>query len=181
MQKQILVVPNPKLRRVSKPIKSLDLATNDFLLDLAETLKKARNPEGVGLSAPQLGKSIRAFASFLDHKIRFYLNPEVLDQDEELTLGGTSDRPVLEGCLSIPALYGPVYRPKKIKIKALSEKGEQFTRTLTSFSARVFLHELDHLDGILFTDYTLRDNLPLYLLQGEEFTRLDNPPAIIKW
>jgi len=102
---------------------------------------------------------------------------------EEKTLGGTSERPTLEGCLSIPWLYGPVWRAKKIKIQAIDEHGVEFYKTLTSFPARLFLHEYDHLEGVLFTDYTLADDLPLYLLDHnvDKFTEIADPHAVIKW
>lgn len=181
MQLPILKVPDPILRQKSTELTDFTPEIHEFILDMAETLKKAKDPEGVGLSAPQLGKNIQAFTTYLDKKIKFYINPKLVDISDETTLGGNPDKPVLEGCLSIPHLYGPVQRPKKIKIKAIDEKGEKFTKTYSSFRARVFLHELDHLNGILFTDYTLKENLPLYFLEDDEFIRIENPKAIIKW
>lgn len=181
MQLPILAVPDKTLRTKSTPIDIITPDIQELLLDLADTLKKAKDPEGVGLSAPQVGHNIRAFITYLDKRLRYYINPELVSASEKLTLGGTPEKPVLEGCLSIPQLYGPIYRPTKIKISAMNEKGDIFTKTLTSFRARVFLHELDHLDGILFTDYTLKNDLPLYLLENEQFTKIEDPQAIIKW
>lgn len=179
----ILTVPNDILRQKSQIISAITPDIREAVLNLEDTLRSARNPEGVGLSFPQIGQNLRGFATYLEKRMRIYLNPEVIDQSKDLTLGGTPDRPVLEGCLSIPHLYGPVYRPKKIKIRALDERGVEFTRELTSFSARVFMHEWDHLESILFTDYTLRDSLPLYLLDREhdQFTQIQDPTAVIKW
>jgi peptide deformylase len=150
---------------------------------LMDTMVKAHDPEGVGLSFPQIGLNLRGFVTYLDQKMRVYLNPVILDMSEEKTLGGTSERPTLEGCLSIPWLYGPVWRAKKIKIQAIDEHGVEFYKTLSSFPARLFLHEYDHLEGILFTDYTLRDDLPLYLLDhnADKFTKIEDPNSVIKW
>lgn len=150
---------------------------------MVEALRSARDPEGVGLSFPQIGLNLRGFVTFLDRKMRIYLNPVVLDMSEEKTLGGSKERPTLEGCLSIPHLYGPVWRPKKIKIEAQDEFGNRFGKTLTSFPARLFMHELDHLEGILFTDYTLKEHLPLYFLDKEQdkFVEVQDPSAVIKW
>lgn len=153
------------------------------LTDLIDTLKGARDPEGVGLSFPQIGLSLRGFVTYLDHRVRIYLNPEIIDMSEETTLGGTKDRPTLEGCLSIPHLYGPVPRSKKIKIKAYDEWGNEFGKILTSFPARLFQHEYDHLEGILFTDYTKKDSLPLYFLdrEADKFVEVKDPTSVIKW
>ncbi len=179
----ILSVPHPALRAKSERIPTLTREIQEEIHDLIDALKGAHNPEGVGLSFPQIGINKRGFATYLEKKIRIYLNPEILDQSEETTLGGTPERPTLEGCLSIPHLYGPVPRAKKIKIKAIDEHGVEVLKTLTSFPARVFLHELDHLDGILFTDYTIRHNLPLYFLdqEADKFIQVEDPKAIIKW
>ena len=180
----IITVPHSTLRKKSRDIESVHgAAIQAQILELVDTLKSAREPEGVGLSFPQINLSLRGFVTYLDHKIRVYLNPVVVDRDDTLTLGGLTDRPTLEGCLSIPHLYGPVYRPRKIKIRATDEHGVEFAKTLTSFSARVFLHELDHLDAVLFTDYTLKGNLPLFFLDTDrnEFVEVKDPRAVIKW
>lgn len=179
----ILSVPHDILR---KKCVAIDRITPDIqakIEDLKDTMISAHNPEGVGLSFPQIGYSIRGFVTYLDKKMKVYLNPLILDMSEEKTLGGTKDRPTLEGCLSIPWLYGPVWRPKKIKIQAIDEHGVEFSKTLTSFPARLAMHEYDHLEGVLFTDYTLRDNLPLYLLNQEQdkFVQIEDPATVIKW
>lgn len=182
MKNAILTVPNPGLRKKSKPVTNiLSIEIQKLLLDLEETLKKSKDPEGVGLSLPQIGHNLRAFVLKIERKTRFYLNPEILDISEKTTLGPTLEKPILEGCLSVPHLYGPVLRPYKIKIKAINEKGDEFTKTLTSFRARVYLHELEHLNGILFTDHTLKQNQPLYLLKGEDFIKIKSPHDIISW
>ena len=179
----IISVPHPTLRAKSSHIPAITRELQDELHQLIDALLAAHNPEGVGLSLPQIGINKRGFATYLEKKIRIYLNPEIVDQSEETTLGGTPERPTLEGCLSIPHLYGPVPRAKKIKFRALDEKGIETTKTLSSFPARVFLHELDHLDGILFTDYTLKHNLPLYFLDTvqDKFVQVEDPSRVIKW
>lgn len=178
----ILTVPHDILRKKSENI-IFDHETRLKIIEMIDTVKNAKNPEGVGLSFPQIGYNLRGFVTYLEHKVRLYLNPTILDQDEKLSLGGTPDRPTLEGCLSIPHLYGPVKRSKKIKIQAYDEFGNEFVKVLSSFPARVFLHEYDHLDGILFTDYTLKDKLPLYFLDQEkdQFVEIESPDTVIKW
>ena len=166
--KPILSVPDPLLRVKSVSIDRITPDVQAQIIELIDTMKNAHNPEGVGLSFPQIGFNLRGFVTYLEKRIKVYLNPIILDASEEKTLGGTPDRPTLEGCLSIPWLYGPVWRSKKIKIQALDEHGIEFVKTLTSFPARLAMHEYDHLEGVLFTDYTLKYNLPLYLLNHEQ-------------
>jgi len=181
--KPILSVPDPLLRVKSVSIDRITPDVQAQIIELIDTMKNAHNPEGVGLSFPQIGFNLRGFVTYLEKRIKVYLNPIILDASEEKTLGGTPDRPTLEGCLSIPWLYGPVWRPKKIKIQALDEHGIEFVKTLTSFPARLAMHEYDHLEGVLFTDYTLKYNLPLYLLNHEQdkFVEIEDPSTVIKW
>jgi peptide deformylase len=183
MTPPILTVPHEVLRRKSLPIERLTEDMHDKIDELKDAMKKAHNPDGVGLSFPQIGYNLRGFVTYLEKSMKVYLNPEIVDMSEETTLGGTPDRPTLEGCLSIPWIYGPVPRAKKIKIKALDEHGKEFTKTLSSFPARLALHEYDHLEGILFTDYTLRQSLPLYFLDREhdQFVEIQDPAQVIKW
>lgn len=183
MPATILTVPHSILRKKSIPIERLTPEIQSQVADLIDSLKSARDPEGVGLSFPQIGLSLRGFVTYLEHKIKVYLNPVILDMSDEVTLGGTPERPTLEGCLSIPHYYGPVPRAKRIKIKAIDEHGIEFSKILTSFPARLALHEYDHLDGVLFTDYTLRDSLPLYYLDrsSDKFVEVPDPTAVIKW
>lgn len=179
----ILSVPHEILRKKSSPIDKLDLTVQSQIADLIDTIKGAHEPEGVGLSFPQIGLNIRGFVTYLEKRVKIYLNPIILDVSDELTLGGTPDRPTLEGCLSIPWLYGPVPRPKKIKVQAVDEHGTEFVKTLSSFPARLFMHEYDHLEGVLFTDYTLQAGLPLYLLDhnADKFVQIQDPSNVIKW
>jgi|GEM_PF-886862 peptide deformylase len=191
MNQPILQVPHDALRQVADKITDFHSEeTQSQINSLTDTIKSAKEPEGVGLAFPQIGINLRGFVTYLPAKpglpakTKLYLNPQIIDQDDKTTLGGrTPDRPTLEGCLSIPWLYGPVYRSKKIKISAHDEHGVEFQKTLSSFRARLFLHELDHLEGVLFTDYTTRDSLPLFMFHPDtqEFTPIEDPSAVIKW
>jgi len=183
MTQPILTVPHELLRKKATLIERLTPDVQSKVIELISAMKNAHNPEGVGLSFPQIGVNLRGFVTYLDKRIKVYLNPVLLDMSEEKTLGGTSDRPTLEGCLSIPWLYGPVWRSKKVKIQSIDEHGIEFTKVISSFPARLIQHEYDHLDGILFTDYTLRNSLPLYLLDHErdQFVPIADPAKVIKW
>lgn len=180
---RILTVPNDTgiLRTKSQPVKTINADLKLFLRDLSQTLKSQRNPAGVGLSAIQVGKPWRVFAVFLPPakskkpRLTYYLNPQIIKHSDKMTLGeeltGQSE-PFLEGCLSIPDLYGPVRRWPWIEAKSeiLTESqilpNSKFS--LNGLEARVFQHELDHLNGILFTDHVVAEKGQFYQLEDGE-------------
>lgn len=177
MTMKIISVPHQTLRDVAQPIVQADKKTEELIQHLSETLQQTQNPKGVGLAAPQINISKRAFATHLpvdfdaededelQLEMRVYLNPEIVDHSEALILGPNPKKPILEGCLSIPTLYGPVPRWAEIKLQYQEiENGELVTyeEVFYEYAARVVQHELDHLNGILFTDYSLKYDLPVY-------------------
>jgi len=182
---KILTIPNPILRTKSKPVTAIDKKLVDFINDLAQTLDKKRNPEGVGLSAPQVGKNLRIFATRLKNKqgdriLRTYINPTPTRVSPQLTLGPNPDKPFLEGCLSIPELYAPVKRHAWIKLEYFTldpttQSLLKHSKRFESFPARVIQHELDHLEGILFTDRAVADNLPIYQDKNGDLVEITLP------
>ncbi|MCC7469725.1 MAG: peptide deformylase [Bacteroidetes bacterium] len=159
----IVKIGDPALRKISKPISEKDLTsstTKKLLHDLSETLN-SRN-DGVGLSAPQLGITKRVFVvagKIFDKdwqdgknlpegkvfKDEYFLNPVIIKKSKKLST-------LEEGCLSIPNVYGMVKRPVNVTIEYTNEMGEKKTRGASGLLARIFQHEIDHLDGILFID-----------------------------
>lgn len=196
----ILQVPHPILRQKSKPVAQIDTKVIGFIKQLQHTLVHQHNPKGVGLSAVQVGKLWRIFVTYLplprrsasaggSRHIRIFINPTIVSVSKKLTLGphkpqATSYKPILEGCLSIPRIYGPVWRHQWIKLKYQSvntsdggaptgdDSSEVKTAKFSGFPARVIQHEMDHLDGILFTDRCLAANLPLYEETGDKLITL---------
>jgi peptide deformylase len=116
--------------------------------DLAETM---RENEGMGLSANQIGVRTRAFVIRAEEIIGI-LNPRVVDESSETVT-------LEEGCLSYPNLFVKIKRPKSIKVRFTTPDGQTTTKTFTGMTARVFLHELDHLDGIAHTSRANRYHL----------------------
>lgn len=118
---------------------------NDRILTLIEDMKDTLyKNDGVGLAAPQVGVLKRVIVIDIGEGIIKLVNPEIIE-----TEGKYVDT---EGCLSIPGRQGRVERPKKVKVKALNEKGEEVVIEGEDLLARAFCHEIDHLDGILFID-----------------------------
>ncbi|OGY15590.1 MAG: peptide deformylase [Candidatus Chisholmbacteria bacterium RIFCSPHIGHO2_01_FULL_48_12] len=170
----ILQVPNPILRQKSTAVVKIDKKVLQFINRLKQTLIHQDHPKGVGLSAIQVGQPWRIFLTYLpspqNRTIQVFINPEIVSVSKKLTLGPNPQKPILEGCLSIPRIYGPVYRHQWVKLKYKytsgvyldSPKVKTVVVKFTAFPARVIQHELDHLNGILFPDRSLKDNLPLY-------------------
>lgn len=175
----ILTTPNDMLTKSAEKVREFNDETKKLIQDLLDTLRDAKDPEGAGLAAPQIGvlqRVIIARRFYRDPdnpeieltKEYVYVNPKIISSSEETSLG-------MEGCLSIPDTYGLVERPKKVKIKALDEHGEVVRKTLTGFLGRVVQHEIDHLDGILFTSkladgktYTDKELDEMYAKETEE-------------
>jgi len=162
--KKIITIPHPTLRKEAKLVTRVDKKLKKFISEIEETLVKKRDPKGVGLAAPQIDKLWRIFSINLNN-IETFINPRIVKKSKDLTLGPDKEDPIMEACLSMPNLYGPVPRNSWIEVEYQFINNEKLVETksrLEDFEARVFQHELDHLNGILFTDYSLKYNLPVY-------------------
>ncbi len=170
---KIISAPNPVLRQKSEPLTPSTKHLTRLLDEVGRTLM--HNQIGVGLAAPQIGYNYRFLATKLPHPdhpkqslLTYYLNPIITAHSSELTLRSPANKnDDLEGCLSVPKIYAPVYRYTWIEItyQEFSPSTHQFIERkvrLNGFPARVLQHEIDHLDGILFIDRALLKNLPLY-------------------
>lgn len=147
------------LRRPATPVVKITEKTRQLIQDMIETMGDA---VGVGLAAPQVFVSQRLFVYDTGDGAKALINPEVLESEgEEL---GT------EGCLSIPRLQGDVVRSTKMVVSGLNQHGRRVRLEVNDFPARVFQHEIDHLNGVLFTDRALKESLH-WLTDEEEDER----------
>ena len=146
---EILKYPNPVLMKKSEPVTFFDEEIAKFVQDMFAAM---RAHDGVGLAAPQVGVLKKIAVVEYDGKSYVLINPRVIDQ-KGLQEGE-------EGCLSFPGIYAHVTRPEWVKIEAQDEKGEIHEYEASGYTARAFLHEMDHLTGKLFVDYlsTLKRN-----------------------
>jgi len=174
MIRKILSADTPTLRKRSKAVEKIDKKIKDLVKDLKDTLKVQKDPEGVGLAAPQIGKNLRVFVMLEEGKAKAVINPIVTSKPRTKSAKRrkTKDLP-LEGCLSIPQYYGPLNRHEKIKIKFLDENGGENEKEFRGFAAQIVQHEIDHLEGILFIDRILEKKLPLFELKGKEWVKVD--------
>jgi len=176
MIQKILQSKDPILRRKSKPVVKVDKKILDLVRDLKDTLNVQKEPEGIGLAAPQIGKNLRVFVANYKDFNRVVINPEILAISEKplaISKERKSKKEILEGCLSLPYYYGPLKRAPKTTVRYLNEKGEKVTETFEGFNAQIILHEIDHLEGILFVDHLLKEKKPLYKVQGDEWEEVE--------
>ena len=145
--RNILTKEQPGLYKKCRPVTDFNERLHQLLDDMAETLGKAN---GVGLAAPQVGVLRRAVLVIETNvpegepeKLLELINPEILESS------GEQEGP--EGCLSVPGEYGIVKRPMHVKVKAQDRFGNWFEAEGDGLTARCFCHEIDHLDGIVFT------------------------------
>ncbi len=149
---QIVYVPDPVLRRKAHKVTEFGKEFQTLVDNMIETLREA---PGVGLAAPQVGLSERLIVveygddddETVPKKLFVVANPEIVNKSDEMVSG-------LEGCLSVPDLIGEVDRHVKIEVKGLNRHGKPVKIKAEDWIARIFQHEIDHLDGILFTDRT---------------------------
>lgn len=155
--REIIFLPNPILRKKAKPVTKFDKDLQTLIDDMIETMREA---PGVGLAAPQINLPMQLAvieyaedddeerpedAPPLPKKLFVIINPEITKISEEKVLG-------IEGCLSIPGLVGEVERHQAIEVKALNRHGNPVKLKVDGWMARIFQHEIDHLNGVLFTD-----------------------------
>ena len=138
--RKILTDKDPALHKVCKPVENFDRKLHKLLDDMRETLIDSN---GVGLAAPQVGILRRVVLVDVGEEILELINPELLETDGE-QVGP-------EGCLSVPGKYGLVKRPYWAKVRAQDRNGDWYEAEGEELIARCFCHELDHLDGILYT------------------------------
>lgn len=151
--REILVDGDPVLAKVSRPVENFDERLHVLIDDMRETLLDSN---GVGLAAPQIG-ILRRVVLVMDEneEILELVNPTIIHQEGEQT--------GLEGCLSVPGMYGEVTRPMKATVRAQDRNGTFYEVSGEEIVARCFCHELEHLDGHLFTErvegklYTLKE------------------------
>lgn len=142
----IVTFPAESLRKQAETVEKITDEIKTLVKDMVETMYEAK---GYGLAAPQVGKSLRILVlddngSKGPRDPRVYINPEIVESEGEM-LGE-------EGCLSVPGEYASVKRFSCVKVKALNEKGEEVTVEADEQLARIFQHEIDHLNGVLFID-----------------------------
>lgn len=149
--KPLIILPDPVLRQVSKPIERVDAETKRLADDMLETMYDA---PGIGLAAVQIGVPRRMLVIDVsregeEKQPQVFINPEILRSSDERSS-------YEEGCLSIPDYYAEVERPANVTVKYIDRDGKEQTIEADSLLATCLQHELDHLNGVLFIDHISR-------------------------
>ncbi len=160
--RKIVTLPDPVLRKKARPVSVFDKNLQALIDDMIETMREA---PGVGLAAPQVGISERLIVieyaeppeegeegeepKPVKPKLYVVANPEIVKASEEKVLG-------VEGCLSIPGLVGEVERHTMVQVKGLNRRGQPMKIKAEGWLARIFQHEIDHVNGVVFPDRATR-------------------------
>lgn len=180
----IVTTPATILSEIAKPVERFDADLAKILTNMEKTLRATKDPKGVGLAAPQVGLSLRIFQTKPDDDspVTHYINPEILhlydannipiypnsEKVEKMKKiaqkGGPKPKKgrLLEGCLSIPNIWGNVSRYKKLQLVWQDESGKKHKKVFKGFPAIIVQHEMDHLNGILFTKHVIEQGEKLY-------------------
>ncbi|HEX7541638.1 MAG TPA: peptide deformylase [Anaerolineales bacterium] len=149
--REIVTLPDPVLRRKARTVTRFDAELQTLIDDMIETMRVA---PGVGLAAPQVGISDRLIVveypeddeqEDAPKKLFVVVNPEIKETSEEAEMG-------IEGCLSIPSLHGEVERALAVTVKGQTRHGQPVKIKAKDWLARIFQHEIDHINGVVFTD-----------------------------
>lgn len=173
MVQKILPSKSPVLRDISKKVLKIDKKIKNLVQDLKDTLLAQKDPEGVGLAAPQIGKNLRIFVINHGQINKVFINPEVLEIKTKSKVKKPKSHDILEGCLSLPNYYGPVKRPDYVKISYINENGKTVEEAFNNLFAQIVLHEVDHLNGILFVDKLLESKKPLYKVEKGKWEEVE--------
>jgi peptide deformylase len=152
--REIITLPHPTLRRKAHKVTDFGPEIQTLVDDMVETMRQA---PGVGLAATQVDVSLRVIVveygsdenEEAPKKLYTVINPEITRSSPEIVLGP-------EGCLSVPGIVGEVERNEALTVKGLSRRGQPITIKAKGWLARIFQHEIDHLDGIVFVDRATR-------------------------
>lgn len=165
---KIVQAPQLVLSQKAKPVAKIDSEIHQLLKQMEDTLNNATDPEGVGLAAPQVGKSVRIFIikqtprsplqTFINPVIESSFDDEKKEKPKKKEKGGVQ----LEGCLSLKDIWGVVNRDDGVVITYQDENGVKHKRTFDGFIATIIQHEVDHLNGVLFPVRVIEQNNHLY-------------------
>lgn len=163
MIKNILTIPqnNNELRQKSQSITTFDKSVSQIVTDLTDTIKAQTDPIGLGLSAPQIGVFKRIFVARVRNKIKSFVNPVIIKFSKK-------EADIMEGCFSVPNLYGHVIRPAEIDLKSQDAHGKTKQTHYKGMAGRIIQHELDHLDGILFIDHVHNQNGKVFKVKKDK-------------
>jgi len=163
---QLVIAPDPRLRIQTKRVKKINPALLQTLKEMVKLTKTFKEPEGVGLASTQIGLDESFFVAKKAEKFISIINPKILSS-------GKKTKKYFEGCLSVPNIWGEVKRYLQIKATYQDETGKTITKPLKGVLAWIFQHEIDHLNGTLFSERVLKQKGKFYKFTGKDKTGTD--------
>ncbi len=172
--KPLIILPDPLLRQVSKPVERVDDAVRSFADDMLETMYDA---PGIGLAAIQVGEPLRMLVIDVskedeDREPRVFINPEIVASSDERSV-------YEEGCLSIPDYYAEVERPASVTVRYVDRAGTEQEVTADGLLATCLQHEIDHLNGVLFIDHISRLKRDMVVKKFRKLARDKAPSRMV--
>lgn len=168
---QVVIAPDERLRIQTKPVLKITPGLLQTFREMIKLTKSFHDPEGVGLASTQVGLDSSFFISFWENSskkptkpiYKIIINPKILSQSSKTKF-------FFEGCLSIPNMWGEIERPISVSVEYQDETGKVIKERLTGLKAHIFQHEVDHLNGIIFTQKVLEQKGKFYKWMGKDKT-----------
>jgi len=182
---KLVLAPHPILTKSVREVKKIDKKIRELVYDMEETLIEQVDPQGVGLAAPQINEDLAIFIikPTLKAETQVFINPRIVELVKSVkpvkpaptdSTGSTKSEDVkLEGCLSIPRIWGPVTRNTKVLVEYQDLTGEKHSEWFSGFKAVIIQHEMDHLSGVLFTQRVLEQKGRLYQEKDGELEKIE--------
>lgn len=163
---KVVKAPDSKLRVKTRPVKKVNNSLLDTLTRMVKLTKTFKDPQGVGLASTQVGLDESFFVAKDEENFIKVINPKILSTSKKT-------KKYFEGCLSVPNMWGEVKRHLSIKVNYQDESDKTITKSLQGVLAWIFQHEIDHLNGILFSDRVLQQKGRFYKFTGKDKTGTD--------
>ena len=185
---KIVTVPNSILTSPTKPVIEIDNKIKKIVSDMEKVLIAQDDPPGVGLAANQVGLDLSIFIirPTEKSKTKVFINPKIIRQIESDEIRRSqmksektdsikkkNKKVKLEGCLSIPQIWGPVKRSDRVFIKYQDLTGKEFIKWFTGFESIIIQHEMDHLNGVVFTQRSVEQKGQLYREEEDELVKIE--------
>lgn len=161
MIKSFIALPDEKIRQKSDEVILIDKNITNLITDLVDTALAQENPTALGLAAPQIGVFKRVFVARIRNKYKPFINARILKSSQK-------QGAYLEGCFSVPTIYGHVTRSLEVTVESQDKGGKKTIRTYKGLAARIIQHEIDHLEGKLFIDLTYEQNGKIFRIEKDK-------------
>lgn len=178
---KIVTVPNSALTSSTKPVVEIDNNIKKIVSNMEKVLIAQDDPPGVGLAANQVGLELSIFIIKPTEKAKtkVFINPKIISRTDLFKTKTKKVRPYkkprvkLEGCLSIPRIWGPVKRADRIFLNYQDLTGKKYLKWFTGFEAIIIQHEVDHLNGVVFTQRSIEQKGQIYREEGDELVKIE--------